>query len=350
MLAENSYEKGRTEMWDRHPLVVFGGRSSRDLSTKICEYLDIPLGKVDDATFPNGESMVRLRTDVRNKDVFVCLSTCRMRYDRDDLGYTGVNDNIIELCIWIDTLRRASAYRITAVIPYFGYARQDRKSAGRTPITARLVANLLETAGADRILTMDLHADQVQGFFNIPLDHLNAGPIISQHFNDLMGNGSIDPNNAVVLSPDVGNLKKADKYRSGLPSVIDIAFIDKRRDRNGDVRMDTIIGDVEGKTVIVLDDIISTAGTMHGALRLALKKGAKEFYIAATHGEFIGKAVQRFNMPEIKQICVTNTIPLLPEIEESLPIVTLGVSKLFGEAIKRIHNGESISELLGKFG
>ncbi len=343
-------------MFDPHPMVVFGGGSSKGLAAKIAEYLDIELGEVNDEPFPNGESMIRVNTDVRNRDVFVVQSICRTKVDGDHC--TGVNDNLVELLIWIDTLRRSSAHRITAVIPYYGYARQDRKASGRTPITAKLVANMIQTAGAKRVLTMDLHSDQIQGFFDIALDHLNAGQIIADHFTNLHKQGVIEE--AVVLSADVGGLKKADKYRSGMPGHFGIAVIDKRRHDARKVSAgESILGDdVKGKTVILLDDIISTAGTMAAAMDVSSMRGAKEIYIAATHGEFVPPAVERLSIPIVKQVCVTDTIPKLivpvggaglsPTC--SLPLKILSVSKLFGETIRRIHRGESISALLGKFG
>ena len=303
-------------------------------------------GESQTRPFPNGESMVRIDSDVRGRDVFVVVSLCR-QHKADERGYTGINDCLMELLVFGDTLRRASAHRITAVVPHFGYARQDRKAAGRTPITARLVADLIVQAGFNRVLTMDLHADQIQGFFprEVPLDHLNGGQLFADYFNGL------GLTNAVVLSPDVSNLKKAEKYRRGFSSDVGIAVIDKVRDPvNPEVVLARrIIGDVNGKTVMLLDDIVSTAGTMREAIDLALAHGAKEFYIACTHAEFVGKAVERLSMPEIKEIAITDTIPILSYMND-LPLRVLPVSNLFGEAIRRIHECESISELLGKFG
>ncbi len=332
-----------------HPLVIFAGNGSQELGRGIAAYTDERLGDAQCQPFPNGECMVRVNTNVRRRDVFVVQSLCRRRNSTADDPYTGVNDNLMELLIWGDTLSLASAERVTAVIPYFGYARQDRKAASRTPITARLVCDIIQESGFDRVLTMDLHSDQIQGFFDrkrCKLDHLNAGAIIAEHFTKLA------LPDAVVLSPDVGNLKKADKYRKGMPANIGLAMIDKRRDpHTNKLIAERITGDdVEGKNVIMLDDIISTAGTMRAAIDLADKHGAKSFYIAATHGEFIGPAIERLTHPKIKEICVTDTIPLLPEVAEQLPIEVLSVGQLFGEAIRRIHEGESISELLGEFG
>jgi len=328
-----------------HPLIVFGGLDCQDLVKDICHYIDTKGGTSETEPFPNGESMVRLSSDVRGRDVFVVVSLCR-QHNADERGYTGINDCLMELLVFGDTLRRASAHRITAVIPHFGYARQDRKAAGRTPITARLVADAIVMAGFNRVLTMDLHADQIQGFFprEVPLDHLNGGQIFADYF------GVLNLQNATVLSPDVGNLKKADKYRRGFHADVDIAVIDKVRDpKSGHIVARRIIGDVEGKTIIMLDDIISTAGTMRSAIDLALEHGAKEFYLAATHGEFVGKAVERLSIDAVKEIAITDTIPILSRMRD-LPLKVLPIANLFGEAILRIHRFESISELLGIYG
>lgn len=342
-----------------HPLVVFGGSASYDLSHKIAKSLGIELGRADFTPHPNGESMVRIETDVRQRDVFIVQSICRQRLPTKEMLSTGVNDSLMELFLWIDALARSSAYRITAVIPYYGYARQDRKAAGRTPISAKVVATILEEIGCDRVLTLDLHAEQIQGFFThrTKLDHLNAGALLTGHLRKLMTSTNdlspclIDPYNAVVLSPDVGNLKKADKYRKGLPEEIDIAVIDKRRDKNGRVRGVSLIGDVKDKTVLMFDDIISTAGTAETAIRIARDHGAKEFYLVATHGEFVGRAIERLsNIHEIQQVVVTDSIPPVPEMITRLPLRMLSVAELFAEAIDRIHNSRSISEMLGDFG
>jgi len=345
-------------MLDNHPLVVFSGSACHSLTEEISQYVvgadeaspttdaQPPIGLAKVRPHPNGEGMVYLDSDVRDTDAFVVVSVCH-RHAPSEGGYTGVNDNLMELLLFGETLARASAHRITAVIPCFGYARQDRKAAGRTPITAKLVADLIATAAFNRVLTMDLHADQIQGFFSrtLPLDHLNAGKIITTYLTE-----HVDLSNAVVLSPDAGNLKKADKYRRGLPSNVGLAVVDKQRDVHGHVTSARITGDsIRGKTVLLLDDMISTAGTMRNAIDLALSSGAKEFYLAATHPEFVGRAVERLSHPAIKEIIVTNTIPLLPGVTEKLPITVLSVGALFGEAIYRIHVGESISKLLGVF-
>lgn len=335
-----------------HPLLVFGGLDCQDLTGGICHYLDESLqpglrGKARTEPFPNGESMLKLDDDVRGRDVFVVLSLCR-QHNADERGYTGINDCFMELLVWGDTLRRASAHRITAVIPHFGYARQDRKAAGRTPITARLVADAIVMAGFNRVLTMDLHADQIQGFFprEVPLDHLNGGQLFAAYFDGLK------LENAVVLSPDAGNMKKAEKYRRGFSGDVGLAFVDKGRDpETGDVVARRMAGDdVKGKTIIMLDDIISTATTVREAIDLALEHGAKEFYLACTHGEFVGKAVEKLKHPAIKEIAITDTIPILSRMRNDLPLKVLPTADLFGEAIRRIHECESISELLGIYG
>lgn len=325
-------------------LAVFAGSASTHLAEQVVRYLDIPIGKADCTPHRNGEAMVKISTNVRSKDVFVIQSVCRKWLPENGNPYTGVNDSLVELFLWIDALARGSAARITAVVPTFGYARQDRKATGRTPISARVFATCLEELGCDRVLTLDLHADQIQGFFSYKtiLDSLNTGEIISQYLTQNYAH------NCVVLSPDVGNLKKADKYRQGLPKDIDLAVIDKRRAADGTVNAVRLIGDVQDKTVIMLDDIISTAGTMTEAMELALEKGAKDFVVYATHGEFVGSAIERLQKYPILEICITDAIPVVPEMD-ALPIKILSVADLFGEAILRIHRGESISELLGKF-
>ena len=342
---------------DPHPLVLLSTRGSRSLAERIAKYCDTDLGSVIDKPFPNGESYAELKTDVRGRDVFVIGSVARAWNPEETMSghpYSGVNDALMELLFFGDCAARASAWRITAVVPYFGYARQDRKAIGRTPITARLVAEMIKIAGFNRVLTMDLHANQIQGFFDnrCILDHLNAGQIFADHFQGL---GL--PDDTVVLSPDVGNLKKADKYRKGLPSSFDIAVIDKRRGPTG-VEAKRLIGDVSGKTVILFDDIISTAGTMRSAMDFAANNGAREFYVAATHGEFVGEAKQNLRHKRVKEIVVTDSISQdHPDFShgaglnhEAMPKKILSCADLFGDAIMRIHRQESISELLGIFG
>lgn len=333
-------------------LVIFGGHNFKRLASTIAEHCQVPLGRAITEPFPNGECHVRLIDDVRHKDVFVILSTCRIRHENP---YSGTNDNLVELFIWGDTLKRASARRITAVIPFFGYARQDRKTTSRTPISARLVANLIERSGFDRVLTMDLHAGQIQGFFDIPLDHLTAGPVFAKKIEEL------NLPNPVFLSPDVGNMKKADKIRQALNKEVELAVIDKRRSIEGKVKSNHVIGEVEGNNVIMCDDIISTASTIKAGVELATTYGAKDFTIFASHGEFVSNALDNLNNPKIAAIYITDSVlPLFKYIETDKSetkkpdilnkIQILSIAPLFGEAITRIHRGDSISELLGKFG
>jgi ribose-phosphate pyrophosphokinase len=335
----------RESPWNStHPLAIFGGSQCGELTQAICSVIDRKANHCEVKPFPNGETMVKLHDDVRGKDVFVIVSVCR-QHKADEQGYTGINDCLMELLVFGDALRRASAHRITAVIPHFGYARQDRKAEGRTPITAKLFADMIVAAGYNRVLTMDLHVDQIQGFFpgHVPLDHLNAGPLFAAHFNEL------NLENVVVLSPDVGNIKKADKYRRGFKFPASFAFIDKVRDQSGDVKARNIVGDVEGKTVIFLDDIISTAGTMRQAMDLAQEHGAECFYLAATHGECVGPAIERLKSPLIQEICITDTVPTTSRMRNELPLQVLSVTEMFGQAIARIHCHESISEMLGEY-
>ena len=337
-------------MTDERPLLIFGGLDCGAMTTNICRYLEgtgANHGNSETKPFPNGESMVKMKDDVRGRDVFVVVSVAR-QHNADERGYAGINDCLMELLVFGDTLCRASAHRITAVIPCFGYARQDRKAQGRTPITARLVADLIVQSGFNRVLTLDLHADQIQGFFprEVPLDHLNAGQLFADHYN------ALNLENAVVLAPDVGNIKKAEKYRRGFKFRTGLSVIDKDRDpETGEVVARRISGDsVKGKTILMLDDLLSTAGTMRGAIDLALEHGAKEFYIAATHGEFVGTAVDRLKHPAIKEIVITDSVPILSRMRKELPLKVLPIHELFGEAILRVHRNESVSELLGIYG
>lgn len=297
------------------------------MSGEICDYLGITPGKVDITSFPDSELRVKLGEDVRGKDVFFVQPTC-----------SPGNDTLIELLIFIDCARRASAERITAVVPYFGYARQDRKDEGRVPITAKLVANLIATAGANRVLTLDLHAEQIQGFFDIPVDNLHAEPVLSRYYRN---KGFED---LVLVSPDVGNVKRAGIYakRLGAP----LAIVDKRRISGSEVEVGRIIGDVGGKTVLMVDDMISTAGTVCSAAKLCQENGAKEIYVGATHGVLCGQAIQRLKDAPIDEVVVTNTVPVSQEkIDEIGKLKILSVAELLGEAIHRIHNDESVSSL-----
>ncbi|MDR1493487.1 MAG: ribose-phosphate pyrophosphokinase [Planctomycetaceae bacterium] len=308
-------------------LVVFTGRANPNLAKKICDYLQVESGQAVVGNFPDGETRIKIERDVRGKDVFLIQPTC-----------SDVNDSIMELLIMIDSFKRASASRITACIPYFGYARQDRKDEGRVPITAKLVANLIARAGADRVLTMDLHAAQIQGFFDIPVDHLNASPVLDAFFREL-GHPTED---IVVVSPDEGSIKRAASHAKTIGG--NLAIIDKRRYGNRVEQENLIGGPIEGKICYIFDDMISTAASICGAARVVHNLGAKEICIGATHGIFCGDAIKQLSEIPLQQIVVTDTIPL-PE-EKQLPnIKVLTVAPLIGEAIRRIHFNESLSKL-----
>jgi len=316
---------------DDHHLRVFAGRASRYMCERICDYLDLTVGQGHTDMFPDGEIIVKVDEDVRGRDCFVVQST-----------YHPVNAHLMELFIYIDCLRRASAKSITAVIPYFGYARQDRKHEGRVPITAKLVANILDTAGADRVMTIDLHAEQIQGFFDIPLDHLFAAPVIVDYIESIRS----EVGDLVLVSPDVGNVKTANMYANMLGGNLDLAIIDKRRKSGTEVQSANLIGNVEGKTVLMVDDMITTAGTMCNAAEMVMKHGAVDVIAAATHPVLVGLALERLAASPISRIITTNTIPCG---ERCKPIadklVELSVHELIGEAIHRIHHNESVSAL-----
>lgn len=306
---------------------VFCGSSNPKLATDICNHLGVPIGGADVRQFPDGEKFVKIDDNVRGKDCFVVQSTC-----------TPVDSNIMELLIFIDTLKRASANRITAIIPYFGYARQDRKDEGRVPITAKLVANLLTAAGASRVLAIDLHARQLEGFFDIPVDHLMAEPVLVKYLK----NKKID--RPLIVSPDVGNVKTASRYVEHLGA--DLAIVHKKRLNGADVKSENIIGDVEGRNVVMVDDMISTAGTICSAAKLVKERGAKTVIAGATHGLFCGPAMERIKDSVIDEFFVTDTIPLSAEAKKEPKIKVLSVAELIAESIKRVHRNESISSLL----
>lgn len=314
---------------DRDDLKIFCGRASRDLTERICHYLELPVGQGHTDMFPDGELFVKVEEDVRGRDCFIVQST-----------YEPVNAHLMELLIYIDCLRRASASRITAVMPYFGYARQDRKDEGRVPITAKLVANLIATAGANRVLAMDMHAEQIQGFFDIPVDHLHAAPVLIKYFKTLRDKlGEI-----VLVSPDVGNVKMANSYANSLGG--ELAIIDKRRKSGSEVFSANLIGEVEGRVVLMFDDMITTAGTVCEAARLAMDHGALDVYAACTHPVLVGLAMERLAESPINRIVTCDTIPLgsrCKPIESKL--VELSVANLLGEAIHRIHHNQSVSSL-----
>ena len=317
---------------DADKLKLFTGLSNPQLAQKVCDYLQIPLGRGRTELFADGEMIVKVEEDVRGRDCYIFQPTSHP-----------VNGNLMELMIWIDCLRRASARKVTAVIPYFGYARQDRKDEGRTPITAKLVANLLERAGADRVLSIDLHAAQVQGFFDIPVDHLSASPVLVKWFK------SLKVPNRVFVSPDVGNVKRAQVYAKILGG--DICIIDKRRKSGSEVEAAHIIGDVNDKNVLMVDDMITTAGTMVKAVDILRANGAKDIYIAATHAVFAPPAMEKLSACKFTKIAVTDTIAIgnrADAIKDRLEV--LSVANLLGEAIHRIHHNESVSALFKQDG
>ena len=309
---------------------IFCGNANPDLANKICDYMEVPLGNAEVKPFPDGETHVRIYDDVRGQDCFVIQPTC-----------VPVNDNLMELLVFIDSLHRASARRITAVLPYYGYARQDRKSQGRTPITAKLVANMLTAAKCDRVLAIDLHAEQIQGFFDIPLDHLTAVPVISSYFQ------AMELENMVIVSPDVGNMKTANVYAKTLGG--DMAVIDKHRKSGTEVEMGHIIGDVCGKDVLMFDDMISTAGTICTAAEVVKSHGANSVRVAATHGVFAGPAVERLKQSVIDEVVVTDTITMREDVKSIEKLKVLSVAELIGEAIDRIHHDKSVSAIFKKY-
>lgn len=306
---------------------VFAGNSHRELAVEIAAKIGLPLGESIVGRFSDGEIEVNIREVVRGSDVFIVQSLCYP-----------VNDNIMELLIMIDAMKRASAGRITAVIPYYGYARQDRKAKARDPISAKLLANIITSAGADRVLTMDLHAPQLQGFFDIPVDHLVGFPILSEYFYEKL----IDKSNVIVVSPDVGSVTRSRKFAERLE--VPIAIIDKRRQKANVSEVMNIIGDVNGKTVVIVDDLIDTAGTIVNAAQALIDYGAGDIYCACTHGVLSGPAIERIRNSPLKELVILNTIPLPPE--KKLPNITeISVAMLFAEAIERIYGEMSISTL-----
>lgn len=317
-------------------LKIFSGRANRPLAEGIARSLStslgtpVTLGNINLGNFPDGESSVRIDEDVRGRDVFIVQPTC-----------PPVNETLMELLIILDAFKRASPARITAVIPYFGYARQDRKDTGRVPISAKLAADLLTTAGANRVLCLDLHAAQIQGFFNIPVDHLYAVREITQHVRSL----GIPSSELVVLSTDEGNVKKALKYQGRLGG--QIAVVDKRRVNAEDTKAEHLIGaSVEGKTVVIFDDMISTGSSMAGAIKVAKQNGAKKIFVCATHGLLVGKAIDHLKDPAIESVAITDSIPLSKDKAEKLPNVkVITVAPLLANAIRRIHEDQSISDL-----
>ena len=306
---------------------ILAGNSSKELAQKIADYIGVPLAQCEVGKFSDGEISVNITETVRGCDVFVIQST-----------NNPVNDNLMELLIMIDALKRASAGRITAVMPYYGYARQDRKAKSRDPITAKLVANLITAAGADRVLTMDLHAAQIQGYFDIPLDHLQGGKILADYFN----RKQIE--DLVVVSPDLGSVTRSRKFANTLNGDVPIAIIDKRRPKANVCEVMNIIGEVAGKNVILLDDMIDTAGTIVNAANALKEYGAKDVYACCTHGVLSGPAIERIKNSAIDELIVLDTIEL-PEEKKIDKIQIKTVAPLFGDAIKKIFSNESISML-----
>ena len=313
-------------------LQVFSGRANPELAKNICSSMNIDLAECRFETFKDGEFHCKIE-DVRGRDVFIVQPTC-----------PPVNDNLMELLIMIDTCLRASAERITAVVPYYGYARQDRKDEGRVPITAKLVANMITRAGADRVLAMDLHAAQIQGFFDVPVDHLYAGSVLNKHFMKL----NIPEEDIVIVSPDEGSIKRAVGHAKRLGG--QLAILDKRRISSDKTIQENIIGGpVKGKVALMFDDMISTAGSICGAAELVKKQGAKEIHVAASHGVFAGDAVKILKNAPIDSIVVTDSIPVPREKSDQLPNLTvLSIAPIMGEAIRRIHQHKSISAIFAE--
>ena len=311
---------------NRDRLRVFTGTGHPTLARDICAHMGIPLGLATLRRFPDGEIDLKIETDVRGADVFVVAPTC-----------PPVHENLFELLTFLDCLRRASADRITAVIPYFGYARKDRKDEGRTPITAKLCANLIAVAGADRVLALDLHAAQIQGFFDIPVDHLYARPVLMEVIRSLVGT------NTMVVSPDVGGVKLARAYAKDLGKDTELAIIDKRRVSGDTTVIENVVGDVKGHDVVIVDDMVSTGGSITDACRIVKEKGAGRVFIVATHAVLCGSAVEKLDACAAEKIIFTDTIPL-PD-KRPKRVVQASVAPLLARAIDRIHRSESVSRL-----
>jgi ribose-phosphate pyrophosphokinase len=309
-------------------LKIFSGKANVALSKAIADYLGVPLGQITLGSFPDGETSCKIDEDIRGRDVYLIQPTC-----------PPANENLMQLLVMIDSCKRASAERVTAVMPYFAYARQDRKDEGRVPITAKLVANIITRAGADRVLAMDLHAAQIQGFFDVPVDHLYAAPVLNEHFLKM----NIPAEELVIASPDEGSIKRALGHAKRLGGKV--AIVDKRRtSADTTVQENVIGGPVDGKIVLIFDDMISTAGSISGAARVLHAKGAKEIHVATTHAVLCGPAIERLADANLKSIVCTDSIPLKPD--QILPqMEVLSVAPLLGEAIKRIHRNESISRM-----
>ena len=309
----------------RGSIKVFSGNANRQLAENICKELNVPFGCCEVGQFSDGEIFVNIDETVRGADVFIIQPTC-----------TPVNENLMEILILLDAFKRASAGRINAVIPYYGYARQDRKTKAREPITAKLVADLLTVAGTERVVSMDLHAGQIQGYFNIPVDHLSGVPILAEYFKNMVDRET------VIVSPDLGGVTRTRNFANLLD--LPIAIIEKRRPKANVSEVMNVIGDIEGKDVIIVDDIIDTAGTVTKAASVLKSFGAKSVYACATHPVLSGPAVKRIEESEIEKFIITDTIPL-PEENKIDKIDVVSVAPIFAEAIRRIHENESVSTL-----
>ena len=305
---------------------IFSGNSNPALAKRICEYLNMPMGGAKLTTFSDGEIQIEIEDNVRTKDVFVIQSTC-----------SPGNNHLVELLLMIDAVKRSSASSITAVMPYYGYARQDKKVAPRVPISAKLIADLLTTAGAGRLITMDLHAGQIQGFFNIPVDNLFAAPIILSYIRNNLHD------DIVVVSPDAGGVERARAFAKRLEA--GLAIVDKRRTAPNVAKAMAVIGNVKGKTAIILDDMVDTAGTMTEAVKVLLENGANEVHACCAHPVLSGPAIDRINSCDLKSLVVTDTIPLSPEAAACDKIKVLTIANLMGEAILRSYRGDSVTSL-----
>jgi ribose-phosphate pyrophosphokinase len=308
-------------------ITIFSGNANPELTRQICAYLDLPMGGAIVKTFSDGEIEIEIDQNIRMRDVFIIQSTC-----------SPVNDNLVELLLMIDACTRSSASRVTAVIPYYGYARQDKKVAPRVPISARLVADMLTTAGADRVITMDLHAGQIQGFFSMPVDNLFASPVLLKYLRETFSNQDL-----AIVSPDAGGVERARAFAKRLNA--GLAIVDKRRDAPNKAQAMAVIGNVTDKTAIILDDMIDTAGTLTEAAAAVIGQGAKEVHACCTHPVLSGPAVERISQSPLSSVVVTDTIPLRPEAQACEKIKVHTISNLLGEAIIRSHRGDSVTSL-----
>ena len=306
--------------------IIFSGNSNPALSKKVCSYLNVALGGEKVKRFSDGEIQIEIDENVRSRDVFVIQSTC-----------SPVNENLVELLLMLDALKRASAARITAVIPYYGYARQDKKVAPRVPISAKLVADMLTIAGASRIITLDLHAGQIQGFFDIPVDNLFAAPVLIEHIRNNFNN------DLVIVSPDAGGVERARAFAKRLNA--GLAIVDKRRDSPNEAKAMAVVGDVAGKVVVILDDMVDTAGTLVEAAGAIMKNGAREVYAVCAHPVLSGPSIERIENSPLKALVVTDTIPLRENARSCKKIKVLSISELIGEAIIRSFKGDSVTSL-----